>query len=530
MLASSPLAGLERVSQGGGDRMVTAVRLVEQLGDLEDAPARSFVVLSRAASEEAVDYRLDMALRWAAIHQVAAVAAFGGKLWRPTLTAMDIAERAEVAMVSIPSGIELTWLLPALIRETGGPADQALGRAEQGLAAVLAAEGAGADLDTLRDDVSRALGVGVGFRPAALVNGSAPEADGGLGNAGLPDGLAGLDGAGSGAGGADGADADGAVSAPVVVGTQLLGHFIAPDAHGDLAVAARLVLHTAASAAGRLLDIAARARELPVRSRSELLAELLMTETQNEELLERARQLSVPVSGWHLVVHVEAENLDDLRRDEVHSFEILETAGQVALAAVARAGGTWHVSRVARAVVLVRMTTSRPGPQAGLQTMRAAARALDAIRDRFPGLRVRAGVGTPHEGPVGLRASAAEARVALLAARAGGRPDGVAAHDAVGVRRMLMEWYASDSARASVRSQLAPLEELGQARGETAIRTLATYLDQQGSIIRTAEVLHLHRNAVTYRLRRITELLDVDLDDPDQRLALQLACRARLLA
>ena len=516
MLASSPLAGLERVSQGGGDRMVTTVRLAEQLGDLEGAPAGSFVVLSRAASEEAVDYRLDMALRWAAIHQVAAVAAFAGGRWRPTLTAMDIAERAGVAMVSIPGGIELTWLLPALIRETGGPADRALGRAEQGLAAVLAAEESGADLDTLRDQVSQALGVPVGFRPAASDNGSAPD-----GAAGPGDGAAGLAGL---------AVPDSDVSAPVMVGAQLLGHFTAPDAHGDLGVAARLVLHTAASTAGRLLDIAARARDLPVRSRSELLAEMLMTDAQSEDLLDRARQLGVPVGGWHLAVHVEAENLDELRRDEVHSFEILETAGQVALQAVARAGGTWHVARVARAVVLVRMTSTRPGPQAGLQTMKAASRALDAIRDRFPGLRVRAGVGTPHEGPVGLRASAAEARVALLAARAGGRPDGVAAHDAVGVRRMLMEWYASDSARASVRSQLAPLEELGQSRGETAIRTLATYLDQQGSIIRTAEVLHLHRNAVAYRLRRITELLDVDLDDPDQRLALQLACRARLLA
>jgi DNA-binding PucR family transcriptional regulator len=34
---------------------------------------------------------------------------------------------------------------------------------------------------------------------------------------------------------------------------------------------------------------------------------------------------------------------------------------------------------------------------------------------------------------------------------------------------------------------------------------------------------------VTNRLRSITDLLDVDLEDPDQRLALQLACRARLL-
>jgi DNA-binding PucR family transcriptional regulator len=45
--------------------------------------------------------------------------------------------------------------------------------------------------------------------------------------------------------------------------------------------------------------------------------------------------------------------------------------------------------------------------------------------------------------------------------------------------------------------------------------------------VRTASVLHLHRNAVTCRLRRITDLLGVDLD---QRLALQFACRARLLA
>ena len=111
-----------------------------------------------------------------------------------------------------------------------------------------------------------------------------------------------------------------------------------------------------------------------------------------------------------------------------------------------------------------------------------------------------------------------------------GKAEVVASHDAAGVKRMLMEWYASDTARASVRTQLAPFEHLGKQRGEIAIRTLAAYLDQQGSIVRTAQALHLHRNAVTYRLRRITDLLGVDLDDPDQRLVLQLACRARLLA
>src|SRR5207248_7340896 len=231
-------------------------------------------------------------------------------------------------------------------------------------------------------------------------------------------------------------------------------------------------------------------------SRSELLAELLMSDNAiNEDLLERARALVIPVTGWHVVVRIEADDLGESGRDEVHRFELLEAAGQAALQAAAATGGTWYLTRIARAIVLVRVTTSNPGPQAGARAARSAERALQAIRGRLPALRFRAGVGAAHEGPMGLRASAAEARGALAAARAARRPAGVAAHDAVGIRRMLMEWYASETVRASVRDQLAPLEKLGAARADTAIRTLAAYLDEQGSVVRTAERLHLHRNA-----------------------------------
>lgn len=325
---------------------------------------------------------------------------------------------------------------------------------------------------------------------------------------------------------------------PVVVGDAVIGDLVAPDAHGDLAVAARLVLHSAAASAGRHLDLARRAREVPARSRSELLAELLMSESAvNADLLERARQLNMALGGWHVVIRVEADDLDGAGGsgpggsgpDEVRRFELLESAGQIALQATAAAGGTWHLSRVARAILLVKMTSSDPGPQAGAQAARSAARALQFLRERLPALTFRAGVGSAHEGTAGLRASAAEARAALFAARAARKPSGVAAHDAVGVQRMLMEWYSSDTARASVRDQLAPLEKLGASRADTAIRTLAAYLDEQGSIGKTAQRLHLHRNAVANRIRGITELLDVDFEDPDQRLALQLACRARLL-
>ncbi len=475
ILSAPSLAGLARVNDVGGGREVTGVWMAERFSDLEAAPAGSLAILGRVASESATDYRFDMALRWAVLRGVGGVAAFAEERWRPPLTAIDIASRAGVALISIPASIELTWLLLAVLAEVGGGPALALGRATAGIDAVDRAERAGADLDTLRAMVAESLG------------------------------------------------------SPVERSADPLG-LVAPQAHGDLAIAARLVLRAAADAAARLADQETKARELPIRSRSELLAELLISESaMNEDMLERARQLGVPLAGWHVAVRIEADNLTAVTPDEIGRFELLESAGQAALGAAAAAGGTWYLSRIARSIVLIWMTTSDPGGQARARASRSAARALEAIAARFPALRLRAGVSTPHEGPLGMRAAAAEARSAIIAARAGGKPPGVTAHDAAGVQRMLMEWYASDTARASVRVQLAPLERLGPARSEAAIRTLAAYLDEQGSISRTAVRLHLHRNAVSYRMRRITSLLGVDLGDPDQRLALQLACRARLL-
>jgi hypothetical protein len=102
--------------------------------------------------------------------------------------------------------------------------------------------------------------------------------------------------------------------------------------------------------------------------------------------------------------------------------------------------------------------------------------------------------------------------------------------DSVGLRRALVEWYASDIAQEAVTTVLAPLAKLGGVRGERLIQTLHVYLDRQGSLTKTAETLNLHRNAVAYRIKNAFALLEVDPDNPDDLLLLQLACRARELS
>ena len=59
----------------------------------------------------------------------------------------------------------------------------------------------------------------------------------------------------------------------------------------------------------------------------------------------------------------------------------------------------------------------------------------------------------------------------------------------------------------------------------TYVETLRQYLDAFGFIPTAAQKLGVHQNTFRYRLRRLQELFELDLDDPDERLILWLQLR-----
>lgn len=95
--------------------------------------------------------------------------------------------------------------------------------------------------------------------------------------------------------------------------------------------------------------------------------------------------------------------------------------------------------------------------------------------------------------------------------------------EGVGVKRLLFGWYTTEALTQLARDILEPIRA-GSTNGEL-LDTLECYLDTESSLTDTAAALGIHRNTVTRRLRRIEELIGVSLHHPDERLALQLACR-----
>ncbi|PJF29463.1 MAG: PucR family transcriptional regulator, partial [Phototrophicales bacterium] len=69
------------------------------------------------------------------------------------------------------------------------------------------------------------------------------------------------------------------------------------------------------------------------------------------------------------------------------------------------------------------------------------------------------------------------------------------------------------------------LRQLQEEQQADLFHTLETYLDAGGNGVSTAEMLHIHRSTLNYRLDRIQEICHVKLSDPIARMNLQMALK-----
>lgn len=459
---------------------------VQRLAEVERSPAGTLIVVLEPATQTLSGYELDVAIRYAVARELAGVV-----LTTPSalpVTTTHLAERARLPILGPTATCDGPELLLDIDRFVRGGAPDTLARAETAIRTCQHAAEAGGP-DAIRA-VLHAAGESLGCH--VTIDDTPP--------------------------------ADPAVPGAVVVGHQPVARVVA-DLEDD---ATRVALPTVAAMVSRLRQSELNRRFAPALTRAELIVQVVLSErAQLPQLVEQAHRLDLPLQHTHVAVWVQVE---DTAEPSTHSLvrqrQLVEEAELTALQVLFPRPDLWHVATLGGNLLLV-------CTDAWASDLHRRARAdvehlLDTLNSRGDVL-LTAGMGTPQAGPDGIRQSAAEARVAADSAVAAGRRGAIAETDTAGLRRVLADLYSSPLSRNLLDELLAPLDALGSQRARVAVSTLAAYLDAQGSPTRAAAALHLHPNAVSYRLRWITEALGIDLDDPDTRFAAHLACKVRVL-
>lgn len=128
-----------------------------------------------------------------------------------------------------------------------------------------------------------------------------------------------------------------------------------------------------------------------------------------------------------------------------------------------------------------------------------------------------------------LARSHIEARQALrLTRRAGGRGR-VASYRSLGAFRLLLEVQSPEALRRFVEELLGPLLQYAQSRDTPLLETLEALSSKRWIRRAAARHLGIHINSMSYRVERIQSLTGLSLDDPETRVAISIALRARAM-
>jgi purine catabolism regulator len=99
----------------------------------------------------------------------------------------------------------------------------------------------------------------------------------------------------------------------------------------------------------------------------------------------------------------------------------------------------------------------------------------------------------------------------------------------IGVYQLLLPLVNNADAMLFYHQHLGALLEYEREQHGELLQTLEAFFDCNGNLARTSEAIHVHRNTLLYRLSRISQICQVDLDNTETRLSLWLAIKLHRL-
>jgi sugar diacid utilization regulator len=269
------------------------------------------------------------------------------------------------------------------------------------------------------------------------------------------------------------------------------------------------------------------AAEVERRLRGDLVEELLSGGLEGDEAERVARQAErlghrLPNRAWVLVLEP-----DDDETESALGARGQEDRLDAALSGLIR-------SRLPSALTLVRSASAvfLVPDELAIDLPAAEKLAAQVLAGAAPVMKPGSGsvgVGNLANSVAELARSHLEARQALrLTRRAGGRGR-VTSYRSLGAFRLLLEVQSPDALRRFVDELLGPLLRYAESRDTPLLETLDALSGSRWVRRAASRQLGIHINSMTYRVERIQALTGLQLDDPETRVAISIALRARAM-
>ncbi len=299
---------------------------------------------------------------------------------------------------------------------------------------------------------------------------------------------------------------------PIVVGQMARGYFSLIGIAGEMDALDAIVIEQGSLVCGVEMSRGKAVRETEKRLKGELLEALLQENLSPRDVRLWAQKMGLDLSSaqhehaalrfaWHSTSPPSLRRLETLVNEKIAQLNLVVLVSvmeaEVVCFCQAPAGGL------------------RPEP-----ALLLAQAVLEQGQREFPQILLLCGVGRGVPDIGAWRDSFRQAGQALEMAQQLHIDKPLFFAD-LSVYRLLLQIERHSELAAFQAETIGPL--LAYEGGAEMLRTLEAFFEHNGNISQTAEALYIHRNTLLYRMERIAGILEIDLERPEARLALQLA-------
>ncbi|MFN8529942.1 MAG: helix-turn-helix domain-containing protein [Anaerolineae bacterium] len=254
------------------------------------------------------------------------------------------------------------------------------------------------------------------------------------------------------------------------------------------------------------------------RLRGTFLDRLLIGDVSAQEAIRQGERFDHDMAQPHVAIVLawQGEKTPSLRR--------LETIINSVVAAQHTPALVWQRERENEVLVFCAV-----GDNDAITTAMKMAKTFAAeVSRQYPGARAAIGLGQAAQDIGAWRASHRDAVQALDLARRLQTDTPLYIGD-LGVYQLILGLNDREKLLNFCERTLGTLIEYDKRQQADLIKTLEAFFTCHGNLSETAKILIVHRNTLLYRMNRINEIAQIDLERPETRLALHLALTIRRL-
>jgi PucR family transcriptional regulator, purine catabolism regulatory protein len=317
------------------------------------------------------------------------------------------------------------------------------------------------------------------------------------------------------------------VMAPILVGNIRYGHISISESNHPLGELDLIAIEQAATLIALQFSLQDVIRERKQRLEESLVYDILFgADATKPSIYQRGNFLGLAFAPQYAVVVIDADDFSSFIKQQQWSETAIQDAKDVLKSQIRGSllskGNSALIASGSDALIVLYPLDEGESPES---IKGYAQRLQKQMLDVSPNLTFSIGIGRACEDFAELPKSYQDAQSAVAVGRSVRGNGSIMVYVELGIYSLLTKYEDTTLLQDYVEKTLGPLLNYDVKHETELVNTLRTYFRNGGNKNQTAMDMFVHINTIKYRLRKISELVGIDLNNPDDMLNLHLAIK-----